>query len=1158
MKKPLRQQWYDTILFLMKITVAQIFLAFLFGSLTYATDLTGQGILDEKVTLHIENAELKKVLLEIERITEARFAYSSKIIRVRQKISIDADGKKLADLLNDLLAPLDVSYAVIAGRISLFKTPPTTNSVISEPSDDITSEIVVHTLSGKITDEVGQPLPGVNIIEKGTTNGTTTDATGTYKMEVSTGNATVIFSFIGYVTQEVAVNNQSVINISLNPDILTLQEIVVVGYGTQDKKVITGAVSSVTSNDITQTTVTGFDQAMQGRMAGVQVTQNSGTPGGGVSVRIRGVGSVSGGSDPLYVVDGVPMLQTLGALNSINPNDIDRIDVLKDAASAAIYGSRATNGVVLVTTKRGKAGKVTVNFDTYAGVQNAYKKIDLLDGSQFAKLANENLVAGGQPANSAWGTSNTDWQDAVFRTAPIQSYNVSVGGGGEKSRTFFSAGYFKQDGILIASDYTRYTARLNSDYDISKKIKVGTNISYSYDKQNSGDVKNSLVNAIQLQPVNPVYTDKVGSHDGSFYGWKGYELISSAAPSLYYPTNLNNQVAIDEAYVSRPLTTNQLMVSGFGEYEIITGLKFRTSLNYINNSSLFIFSRPGVPNEINARGTFVSPSTYAEIWGSFSQWNWVNTLSYNKEIGNHNFALVLGVDALESTQREVNVTGAGNPPGQLTINALSSKNATGFSEVNSLASYLGRFNYDYADKYLVGFSFRRDGSSKFIGDNLYGNFPALSVGWRISEEPFLQSVKQINELKLRASYGVVGNQNIPSFRYANAYANNSGRALYPIGTSQALAPAFYQSVVGNSGIHWEKSATFDIGVDATLFEGMITLSADYYKKEITELLGNAPAPISLAVLGNTITKNTFSMENKGFEIALGFNKELGKVNFSANANFSTLDNKVTKLLENSATDYVSKDGSDGFQSRSVVGERIGNFYGYVTDGIIQKTAEVASSGMGGVAPGDRRFKDLNNDGVINADDRTIIGNGLPKYLFGLNLKAELNRFDLSVFLQGQAGVDIANMVKFKTHDMFRGNGMVNGSTDLLNSWSGEGSTNELPRNVYNAPPSNMWFSTFYVENGAFLRIKNVQLGYNLPTDALSKIGLTRLRFYVSAQNLFTFTKYSGWDPEIGSQPKTGASDAFPQSYESDPVFTGVDYGRYPVSRVFMAGLNIQF
>ncbi len=1157
MKKPLRQQWYDTILFLMKITVAQIFLAFLFGSLTYATDLTGQGILDEKVTLHIENAELKKVLLEIERITEARFAYSSKIIRVRQKISIDADGKKLADLLNDLLAPLDVSYAVIAGRISLFKTPPTTSSVISEPSDDITSEIVVHTLSGKITDEAGQPLPGVNIIEKGTTNGTTTDATGTYKMEVSTGNATVIFSFIGYVTQEVAVNNQSVINISLNPDILTLQEIVVVGYGTQEKKVVTGAVSTVTSKDITQTSVTGFDQAMQGRMAGVQVTQNSGTPGGGVSVRIRGVGSISGASEPLYVVDGVPMLQTLGALNSINPNDIERIDVLKDAASAAIYGSRATNGVVLVTTKRGKAGKVTVNFDSYVGVQNAYKKIDLLDGPQFAKLANENLVAGGQPANPTWGTSNTDWQDAVFRAAPIQSHNISVGGGGERSRNLFSAGYFKQDGILIASDYTRYNARLNSDYDIGKKFKVGTNISFSHDKQNSGDVKNSLVNATQLQPVNPVYTDKLGSHDGSFYGWKGYELISGAASALYYPANLNNQVAIDEAYVSRPLTTDQLMLSGFGEYEILKGLRFRTAMNYVNNTSLYIFDRPGVPTEINARGTFVNPSVYAETWGAFSQWNWVNTVSYDREIGKHNFSLVVGTDALENTQRQVYVNGSGNPPGQLSINALASKNTTGFSEVNSLVSYLGRFNYDYADKYLVSFSLRRDGSSKFIGDNLYGNFPALSVGWRISEEPFLQSVKQINELKLRASYGVVGNQNIPSFQYANAYASNSGRSLYPLGTGQNLTPAFYQSVVGNSRIHWEESTTTDVGIDATLFDGMLTLTADYYIKEITDLLGNAPVPASLAVLGNTITKNTFSMENKGFEIALGFNKELGKVNFSANANFSTLDNKVTKLLENSATDYVSKDGAFGFQSRSQVGERIGNFYGYVTDGIIQNGGEAASSGMGGVAAGDRRFKDLNGDGVINARDRTVIGNGLPKYLYGLNLKAELNRFDFSVFLQGQAGVDIANMVKAKTHRMDQ-SGMVNGSTDLLNSWSGEGSTNELTRNAYNAPPSNMWFSSFYVENGAFMRIKNVQLGYTLPTDLLTRVGLTRVRFYVSAQNLFTFTKYSGWDPEIGSQPRVGAGDGTPVSFESDPALTGVDYGRYPLPRVFMGGLNIQF
>jgi len=1170
MKKLLRQQWYDKILFLMKITVLQVFLSFLFGSLAYATELKGQEILDKKVTLHVDNVELKMVLSEIEKIADIKFAYSSRVVRVKQKISVDADGKKLSQLLTELLNPFDVSYQVIAGRISLFRTP--AHQLISEESNSEEVHMVIaYTVSGRVVDDIGQSLPGVNVVEKGTTNGTATDANGEFKINVSSGSATLLFSFIGYANQEVLVNNQSVINISLAPDVVTLQEIVVVGYGTQEKKVVTGAVSSVTSKDISNMAVAGLDQAIQGKMAGVLVSQNSGEPGGNVSVKIRGIGSFTAGTEPLYIVDGVPMTLVTGGLNSINPNDIERIDVLKDAASASIYGSRASNGVVLITTKQGKPGKVSVNFDMYAGVQSAAKQIDLLNSAEFATLANENLVNGGQAPNPAWSNPNSlpnyDWQDAVFRKASIQSYNVSAQGGGENSRVYFSLGHLNQEGILISSHYKRYNARLNAEFDVTKKLKLGGTFNFSHDDKsnpltNSGD-KGILTNATRLMPMNPINTDQEGSINSDFYGYQGYAMIANTANTAYFPSGLNNQVFVDGGgHYKRLLKSSNIQLSGFGEYEIIKGLKFRTAVNYARFNSLFWFSRLGQPQEISGFGPIIETSQYAETWRQFDQTNWINTLTYTKQFDKHNVMFVAGTDALQNISTQIKVDGSGNPNGQFNLNALTSKTATGFTEDYSLVSYFGRLTYDYASKYLLNVSFRRDGSSRFGPNNKYGNFPSASVGWRLSEESFLNNSKQINELKLRASYGIVGNQNIGNFKYANTYANDAGFYKYVMGTNQNVVGATYRDNIGDPSIRWEKSTQLDIGLDASLFNNTITLSTDYYIKRIEDMLGSAPIPTYLGVTGNTILRNEFSIENRGFELLLGFNKKIRAVNFTSSINFSTLENEVTELLGKS-TDFLSRDigslagDNGGSQTRSQIGERIGNFWGYVDDGIIQNATEAAASGMTGVKPGDRKFKDLNGDGKIDSEDRTVIGNGLPKYIYGLNLSATYKNFDFGVFFQGQGGVQIANMLKGYSMHISNDQGFINGSSEWLNRWTGEGSTNEFPRNSFNAPATNTYFSSYYIENGAFLRIRSMQLGYTIPNSLLNKVGLSSVRIYVSGLNIYTFTKYSGWDPEIGSLMTNSGGDATATSDFSDPLLTGVDFGRYPSPRVFTAGINIK-
>jgi len=1026
------------------------------------------------------------------------------------------------------------------------------------------------TLTGAVSDEVGKPVSGVSVTEKGAAKGAISNNNGKYKIEVANDKSILVFSAVGYVTQEIGVESKTSIDVILIVKDQILNEVTVLGYGNQRKKLLTGAVSSITAKDISSLPLTGLDQALQGRMAGVQVTQNSGEPGGSISVRIRGVGSISSGTEPLYIVDGIPMTQIAGGLNSINPNDIERIDVLKDAAAAAIYGSRASNGVVLVTTKQGKAGKLSLNFDAYVGTQQSVKKLDLLNGPQFATLANENLVNGGLPPNPAWNNPSSlpsyDWQDAVLGSAPIQNYNVSASSGTERSRTYFSLGYLNQDGILNNSHYKRYTARLNSDFDITKRIKVGGTFNFSFDDQTTpitqdGGGKSSINTTVRMWPINPIFSNVDGDINNSFYGYKGYTLIKAAANALYYP-NLNNVVYIDNVHYRYPKKSTNALLAVFGEYEIINGLKFRTSFNYLRNNSFFQFSRESAPPAVDGRGPLIAVAQYAETWRQIDQYNWINTLTYSKQINNHNFTIVAGTDALKNTYRQVFVNGSGRPPGQYNLNSISSLNINGYNESYSLVSYIGRLTYDYKNKYLLTASFRRDGSTKFAPGNEYGNFPSASVGWRLSEEPFMKNIKEINELKLRASYGIVGNQNIPNFKYASTYSNNAGLYNYVL-NGNIVVPASYRNNIGDPNISWEKSAQTNFGLDAVLFNNLINFSADYYIKKQTDMLGEAPVPGYLDVPGNRITKNIFSMENKGLELLLGVNKKIGQVNFSATANFSTLENKITNLL-GKATDFISQplgslQGDDGgSQTRSAVGQRIGNFWGYVTDGIIQDAAEAASSGMSGVKPGDRRFKDLDGNGIINANDKTIIGNGLPKYIFGLNLSATYKDFDFSVFFQGQAGVQVANMQEAYAMHISGDGGFINGPAKWLNRWTGKGTSNDMPRNSFDAPSSNRFFSSAYIEDGSFVRIRNMQLGYTLPVKLISKMRINSLRLYVSAQNLHTFTKYTGFDPEVGTRFQSSAGDANQSSDEVNALTTGVDYGRYPLPRTILFGLNVRF
>lgn len=1167
-------------LFIMRVCILKFLLLFLTTSLLHAEGTSAQEILDRQITVNVKDGALKTVLNQIENAAHIRFSYSRNVININQTVNITAESEALSYVLQQLLNPLAIDYQVVNDQILLYQSKKKRFSVFKTNEDlpAVDRELAVQytAFQGRvISSATGQGLADVNVIVKNTNLGTTTDKNGSFALNIPNGNATLIFTYVGYISKEVQVANKSFLEVTIDQDIKTQDEVVVVGYGTQRSRNVSGAVARVSSKEISQVAVVSADQAILGRVAGVQVNQNSGEPGGEISIRIRGISSITSGSDPLIVVDGIPLSVNLRA---INPNDIESIDVLKDAAASAIYGSRASAGVILITTKRGKAGKVSVNVDAYTAIQKVSKFIPVLSGPEYAKLGNENLVNGGQAPNPAWANPaslpTTDWQNAMFRSAPMNNYNVSISGGNEKARTYLSFGYTGQEGIIRRSNYERYTSRINMDYDVSRRLKIGVNINFNFDKNRNPTTQNNdggviignSASVLNANPIDPVYTTTEGPLGDHLIGFRGYAMRANTRPSQWYLTG--NPVWRNDYYTELTRGQNtQLLSNAFGELELIKGLKFKSIISYNTANSFGIYGQPyGLPATIDPQS---NGGSYQEGWNRGTQWNWVNTLNYEKSFGDHNLNFLVGTDALKGGGAYIQGNGSGQPENQQSLAATTTGNRVNGSAYVpfSLFSYLSRLNYNYKEKYLLSLNFRRDASSKFAEENRYGNFPSVSAAWRISQENFMSSMGIFQELKLRASYGSVGNQNIPDLQFLSTYTNNGGRYGYSLGTPPGLVGGIRPGVLGNRDISWEKKTEKNIGLDAVLGKGMFNVSADYYIKDLTDLLGTVPTPLYSTPYNGNFLANAFSMQNKGFELLVGFNKQVGAVRVNASANFTTIKNKVTGLIPGNTSGYLPQSISvigdkDGAETRTYVGEEVGNFWGYIFDGIIQNTAELEASGMKGLGSkvGDKKFKDINGrdakgnltgvpDGKIDGDDKTFIGNGTPGYIYGFNLGAEYKGFDINAFFNGQGDVQIANMTKAIMYHMRfnNGPGLVNVNRDLLNSWHGEGTSNTLPRNSYDAPYVNRAFSTDYIENGAFLRLRNLQLGYTLPTAIASKAGISRARIYVSAQNLFTITDYSGYDPEVGSAQVGNRAQT-----------SGVDFGRFPSARMYMFGISMQF
>ena len=992
-----------------------------------------------------------------------------------------------------------------------FKTPIPKNR---EFNNSISASVII---SGKVIDENGQPLHGVTINEKGTKNNTITDAQGDFQLNVASERSILEISFVGFVSKEVEVGTQTVINITLQRKISSLDSVVVIGFGTQKKSDLTGSISSITSSDISSLPVPDIGQAIQGKAAGVQIV-SSGAPGSNVTIRVRGIGTVNN-SDPLLVIDGVP---TDVPLNTINPDDIATIDILKDASASAIYGSRGANGVVIITTKKGISGQNHLSFNAFVGSQKATSMVKMLNASQFALLNNEMLKNNNQPVYSGYANPDTlgkgtDWLNKLFKSAPIQSYSVAYSGGNDKANYYVSGSYLNQEGIVINTGYKRYTVQFNSNAKVFNWLKFGNTLTLNHDEKPSGsyDIRNTMA----ANPTLPVFNP-----DGTYAGPVGQP---------QWVGDITNPIAL-ATLVQNNTKGYNILGSLFAEATIVKGLTFKTSGGI---QAQFWNSRTWSP-KYNYE-PIPQPSSYlSEQYNKSITLNWDNYFTYDTRFGNmSHLTAMIGTNAQNNQTNWMsgNIQGFASDLIQQLNNGTINPNVNGTGSEWALASYFGRINYEYANKYLFTGTFRRDGSSRFGEDNKWGSFPSASVAWRISNEKFLQNVSFINDLKIRAGYGITGNQNIGNYSFASSLTS----AIYVFNGN--VVPAEIAMVMANPNVQWESVEQSNIGIDATLFQQRLSFTIDAYLKNTSKMLVPMPVPISTGYSDIVVPFiNTGKVQNKGIEIAVSSKNLTGAFKWNTNFNISFNKNKVVSLYQNTPMFIGSGIGLNGTLATNTVGYPINAFYGYAMDGIFQNQKEVdqASVQVPGAdpfnrtSPGDVRFRDLNNDGVINDADRTILGSPNPQFIYAMSNDFSYKEFDLSIFLQGVQGNDI-----FNANNVYQESMSVaqNQTQKVLGRWEGEGTSNTIPRAIFNDPNNNSRISSRFLEDGSYMRIKNVTLGYTFP-ERLLKNTFQKVRIYFSGQNLFTFTKYSGFDPEVPSN--------------------GVDYNVYPVTRVLSVGLNI--
>ncbi|GAB3640922.1 SusC/RagA family TonB-linked outer membrane protein [Spirosoma arcticum] len=1036
------------------------------------------------------------------------------------------------------------------------------------PRQTLTSLILADIpVTGKVTDEKGEGLPGVSVVVKGTTQGATTDGTGSFQLAVPNTRSTLVFSFVGYGSREIVVGDQTTLTVALSPDDQTLNEVVVVGYGSQLKKEITGAVQTVSAQEIKDLPVSQIGQKLQGRLAGVQINQTTGKPGQGISIRIRGQVSVSAGSDPLYVIDGFPIT---GSIGQLNPDEIEDISILKDAASTSLYGSRAANGVVLITTKKGKPGQTNISFNTFAGVQQVPQKgrVAMLNAVEFAQYKKEYYEDRNQAVPDIFQNpaqyegKNNDWYGALLRTAPIQSYNLSISSNNAKSNTSLVAGYFNQQGVVLNNVYKRYSLRLNSNYNISDKVAVGFNVAPSYVFDNTprtdGDRGTGILfNALHTWPVMPIY-------DANGELTRFNQLPGNTGNIFAYP----NWVRAANELVNETKNVN-LLANAYAQYKPINGLTLRSSINveYLN-SKFFFFNPSTATNFINVP----IPTTAVSIRQTYDNVSWLNEnlATYARSFGDHNFELLAGFtnqrfrqdvsriqantyadDRLPTIQGAINIDRAAvaRPVGSNIDIPSNTGNA-----VNewALTSYLSRLTYNYRGKYLLTASIRSDGSSRFGANNRFGTFPSASVGWVVSDEDFLKDFSQVSFAKIRASYGIIGNNNIGNYTQY-ALVNNTVNSVF----GNNVATGAVVTSLSNPNLGWETTKQFDIGLDLGLFNDRIQFVYDFYTKRTTNLLYAVQIPQEAGF--GSFFDNIGEIKFWGHEFALTTKNTTGKLRWTTNANISFNRNEVVSLAPGIDRVY-------GTFHITQVGQPFGQFYGLVKEGYYQSAEELANSPIipGRSAIGTIKLRDVNGDGVItnggDRDDRTIIGNPFPKFTYGITNTLNYGNFDLAIQGSGSYGNQLWVRHLYSTANLDGVFNLVSGVKDrfrVKNNATGFATTVITPGDGQFGATNNGgnftgierdWNSTHFLADASFFTIKNITLGYTF--GAMSRF-FKSARLYASIQQAYVFTKYRG-----GPNPETSAQGD--GNGPGDNLSQGVDFSNYPVPRTYTLGVNLNF
>jgi TonB-linked SusC/RagA family outer membrane protein len=1000
-------------------------------------------------------------------------------------------------------------------------------------------------IKGSVTTVQKEPLIGANVVVKGTSNGAVTGIDGNFQLQITADvkDSTLIVSSIGYVTQEIKIGSRTNFNVTLVEDTKLLSEVVVTGYTSQRKDKITGAVAIVRSDELVRLPVASIDQALQGRAPGVVVSQNTGAPGEGVSVRIRGVGSVNSGNSPLYIVDGLPTLD----ISAISTQDIQSLTVLKDAAAAAVYGSRAANGVVIVVTKAGSNAAPQVQVSSQMGFQEPSRKIGMANTAQYVQIFNEAATNDNATKSNplffrklitediASTLPDVDQVNAIMRNGLLQTHSVSVSGGNDKTRYFIAGNYFGQQGIVKESNYERVSGRVNVDSEINSWLRAGVNLNLSKattdiigsSGDGAGGNGGSVLRyayfrtpAIPIYDANGEFTDKPDRFD--LFG-DGYNPVGMLA------RNQNKKLE------------DRVFGKFYLNIEPVKGLKFISNLgiDFSNTNQRRFDQTWGTDNRINGINLLTVNT------GRNQTITWSNFASYTKEFGENTLSILIGEETVKVSNYYLNASQKnfpdqdkslvflGNGIGQI----INSENRQG----NSLVSFFAKVDYDLNNKYLVSATIRRDGSSRFGPDNRWGTFYAGSLGWRIDQE-FFQESQKIDRWLLRAGYGSIGNQEIGNYGYTSLIGLNS---YYPYGNARMLGSAV--TSYGNSQIKWETSNQLNIGTDIELWSGKLTASLDYFRKETTDMLISQPLAASVGLINSSfVISNNGNLLNKGFELQLGHSNSIGDFNYSVTANGAVLKNEVTKL----ASGPIAK-GAVGstYLTLTEEGYPVGSFYLYEMEGIFQNAAQIfthANQGTG-IKPGDVMYKDQDGNGIIDGRDRAHVGSPIPKVTAGLNISLTYKSWDLSVFFQGAYGQKVFSVLNRDIEGFYRPFNVT--ERYLENHWTGEGSTNTYPRASWDASGNNNLFSTRFLEDGSYTRLKNLQLGYNIPGNFVQRYGLTAFRIYFSGTNLLTFTKFQGSDPEMT------ASD---NAKGSNDLANGMDWGTYPAARSYNVGVNLTF